>query len=71
MTRKRKTAADQVVALARGGLDAIRVAEELVRNDDWLQVRVSKTRKGLYSAAAKAAGLSLSAWVLRQLDNSL
>jgi len=75
MTRPRKGsishAAQTVAALHRGGLGALRAAEELVRaapSTGHLQVRISQTRKAAYAAAAREAGVTLSAWVLAQLD---
>lgn len=71
MPRKRRTAVDDLRALAGGGIDALRVAEELTRTDDYLQVRCSKARKAIYAAAAKRAGAkSLSAWVISVLDSA-
>lgn len=62
-------AADLTMALARGGIDALRAAEELLGNaDDQLQIRIGKTRKALWKAAAKDAGQSLSAWVIARVE---
>jgi predicted HicB family RNase H-like nuclease len=69
MAAKRRTVADDLRALAGGGIDALRAAEELLgRADDQLQIRVSQRRKTTWQAAAKAAGKSLSAWVIERVE---
>jgi hypothetical protein len=75
MTHPRKgsraEAVEQLGALGRGGLDAIRAAEALVRTGGQIQIRCSHARKRLYQETAERAGLTLSAWILRQCDAAL
>lgn len=75
MTRPRKGssahAAQQVVAIARGGRDALDAALALVAGaDDRLSFRCSSARKRAYEQKAKRAGVPLTKWVLAVLDSA-
>lgn len=64
-------AAQIVAELYKGGAGALKVAQELLRADDQIQIRVSTTRKSLYAQAAKREGITLSKWALAALDAAL
>lgn len=74
MARKRRTVVEDLRAIMGGGVEALRVAEEITRADDQIQIRVSKARKALYADAAKRAGFvrggkpNVSAWLVSLAD---
>jgi len=76
MSKRRRTVVDDLRALMGGGVEALRVAEEITRADDQIQIRVSRARKELYAAAAKRAGFvrggkpNVSAWLISLADDA-
>lgn len=71
MPRRRRTAADEIAALGRGGIDALQAAERLassLRSSSNLNIRIAPARLAAYRAAAETAGQSLTDWVTTHLD---